>query len=536
MDTLIESIDDQFFSLFATKKLSSAEALNILDRLFHIFYQRSYYENEQQKFEPILINYGFQGMMYVAYKIAASDDRINKAKQQMISIWQKSLSRNPTILEFEQNIEKIAFVEGPVISSLEKEIEESEKFCLDAKGKSDSGMYQEAKEILERALNDGIPSWKAWHEYGLLLKRLDKHEEAILMYEKAIHKNELDDNWNWSCFDCLACLQILSKKDKKFLRQGYEFFKAVADRFPQRPSVFHCYAWCAWEIGNQQEACEAYKGAILCNHQTDQSLISWSCFDLLERYKLMGAQNDAIIFFNEISQKRLSIWAIWHCLGQLELRYKNDPLKAIEYYDLAISRHPNKNKADKWSYYDKAIALFYLKKYEEAYKYHALSVKNIDPAENTIWLWLDFGKTCEALEKKQEAIDCYMQGLQLSFFEPCLFLLKEAYKKLAPTQEISVWKGYKSLLDRYPDEQKIKSLIQEFESSHKIHRELRNFLQQRLNLSELRIIVFELNIDVDNLSQDKNTFIVDLINYCKKRSMVGDLLAVVNKLYPHVLS
>jgi len=536
MSPSIVDPDDVYVSLLETKNLSSTEALNILNHLYQIFYQRPYNETERQTFESVLTQYGFQGIAYVTYKIATSDDRMNKAKQWMTELWQKNLSRNPYPSEFEQNIEKIAFAGELVISTLEIDINVSEKLRCKAKQALDNGQYQEAKAILERALTDGIPSWKVWHEYGLLLKRLDKHEEALLMYEKAIYKNELDNNWNWSCLDALDCFKVLAKKDKNFLYKGYEFFKAIADKFPQRPSGFHCYAWCSWKIGNQQEACEAYKNAILCNHQTDERLISWSCYDLLEQYKFMGAQNEAITFFNEISQKRPFMWAFWHCLGQLELNYNNNPSKAIGYYDLAISNHPNKEKADKWSYYDKAIAFFRLDKFEEAYKCHKLSVLNLSQEEDVIWLWLDFGKTCEAIGKIQEAINCYLHGLQLSFNEPCLYLLEEAYKKLTPLKEIPAWRGYKLLLNRYPDEQKIKDLLDKCESSLEIRKELRVLLETKLNLEELRVIAFDLDIDFENLNQTvKISFVIDLINFCKQRQKIRDLLEVISKTYPHIL-
>jgi hypothetical protein len=61
---------------------------------------------------------------------------------------------------------------------------------------------------------------------------------------------------------------------------------------------------------------------------------------------------------------------------------------------------------------------------------------------------------------------------------------------------------------------------------------LRNFLESKYDIEELKTLASDLGIEYQNFSQTKGPFARDLIGYCERRSILDNLLAEVSTLFP----
>ncbi len=67
--------------------------------------------------------------------------------------------------------------------------------------------------------------------------------------------------------------------------------------------------------------------------------------------------------------------------------------------------------------------------------------------------------------------------------------------------------------------------------------ELRKLMVDKLSKDELKAISFDLDINHENLKNDtKSSLVLDLIQFLQRRSRVPDLITIIRKDYPHVLT
>lgn len=81
--------------------------------------------------------------------------------------------------------------------------------------------------------------------------------------------------------------------------------------------------------------------------------------------------------------------------------------------------------------------------------------------------------------------------------------------------------------------QKRQNLSQELESPAKIKSDLASILSSHFNIAELHNLCFEMGIDFENLAgQEKNTKILELVNYMSRQRRLGELVQVGKQLNP----
>ena len=232
----------------------------------------------------------------------------------------------------------------------------------------------------------------AWANRGWSLERLERYEEALASYDKAI---ETDSNYAWA-----------------WARRGYslnrlERYEEALASYDKAIDVDSNPAW-YWanrgdvldKLERHEEALASYDKIIEAN---PNDAWAWAhrgdMLDKLERYEEALASYDRAI---KLDPNYAWAWANrGYSLNRLE-RHE----EALVSYDKAAELDPNYA----WAWAQRGYLLNELKRYEEALTSYD---KAVELSPNYAWAWTQRGKTLGALERYEETLASYDRAIEI---------------------------------------------------------------------------------------------------------------------------
>jgi tetratricopeptide (TPR) repeat protein len=217
---------------------------------------------------------------------------------------------------------------------------------------------RQCDRLLQPARDNRNVSAKAWYNKALVLNTLDRYEQAIECFDKAIEIDAIDPKiWNGRG----SVLGHLGKYE-----QAIECFDKAIEIDPNNVGILKNKGTALHYLAKYEQAIECFDKAI------------------------------------EIDSDDGTIW----CGKGISLDYLGKYQQAIECFDKAIEINPNGQ--DIW--YNKGVALDYLRKYEQALTCYNNAI-DIDPDSAVAW----YGKAT-ALRKlgiSEQALTCYNNAIDI---------------------------------------------------------------------------------------------------------------------------
>jgi tetratricopeptide (TPR) repeat protein len=226
--------------------------------------------------------------------------------------------------------------------------------------------YDEALVSYDRAIEINANDRWTWVQRGDLLNKLKRYDEALASYEEALafydRKIEIDGNykWNW-----LARGDLLKNKLKRYDEALISYDRAL--------ELDANYDW-AW----------ANRGNVLYNlKRYDEALVSYDrALELDANYQWAWANRGGV-------------------LNNLE-RYE----EALVSYDRAIELDAN----DQWAWANRGNVLYNLKRYDEAL---VSFDRAIELDANDQWAWANRGYVLDNLKRYDEALVSFDRAIEL---------------------------------------------------------------------------------------------------------------------------
>jgi tetratricopeptide (TPR) repeat protein len=219
-------------------------------------------------------------------------------------------------------------------------------------------LVRQCDDLLQCA-EDQIESAKAFFQKGLVLYNINRYQQAIECFDKAIL---LDSN---------------------------------------NPMIWTSKGSILGNLGNYQQAIECFDKAILLDARNPEILKSKGTAN-----HYLGNYQEAIECFDRALELDPNDSDTWNGKG-ISLDYLRRYYEAIECFDRAIGL----NSKNDYTWYDKAVAFDYLRKYEEAILCFDKSI-DINP-DNAI-AWYGKGTSLRKLRKYEEAILCFDKSIDIN--------------------------------------------------------------------------------------------------------------------------
>jgi len=260
--------------------------------------------------------------------------------------------------------------------------------------------HEEALEAYEKAIELKPDYAEAWTTKGTIFHQLNRHEEALEAYEKAI---ELKPGY----------AEAWCGKGNAFcnLNRHEEAIAAYEKAIELKPD--YAEAWCGkgnafYNLNRHEEAIEAIDKAIELKSDFTEAWYSRGlCFDHLKRY------DKALRAYEKVIELRPDFADAWHGRGTA-FDNLNRHEEALEAYEKTIEL--NSDHANAW--YLKGWRLDQLKRYEEALKaYEKVTELKPDFAD----AWDRVGYCLLELRRYEEALEAINKAIEL---DPNLALAK----------------------------------------------------------------------------------------------------------------
>ena len=215
------------------------------------------------------------------------------------------------------------------------------------------------------------------------------------------------------CDDLLQCAEDQTKSAKAFYQKGLALYGI--NRYQQAiecfdkailidgndPRIWTSKGSILGNLGRYQQAIECFDKAILIDANDPAMLKNkGTAVHYLGNYQL------AIKCFDKALNLDPNDDDTWNGKG-ISLDYIGRYHEAIECFDKAIKLNPKND----YTWYDKAVAFDYLKKYEEAIACYDQAI-DINP-DNAV-AWYGKGTSFRKLKKYEEAIACYDQAIDIN--------------------------------------------------------------------------------------------------------------------------
>jgi tetratricopeptide (TPR) repeat protein len=511
------------------------EILAFLYRTYHGL-DRPVDETARKDLLPLLMNYGFAGQVWVTDVIVHSDEVDERVTKDLTALWQDGCWREPTESEIKQYGKWPCFLGERGKAMLEEKIALAEEVRERAGKLTGEGKPEEALALLEDALPDVIAGrWVFWHEHGLASMRQGKYTEAISSYQRAIDYCR-DDNWIHSCEDLKGCYASLAKQDKSWYDKGYQYFQTATKRFPKRWIAWHDCGWMAWRAGKPAEAIPFYHGAIKL-----QSDVNWqhSCYDLSRCYERANHLDDGIAYFAKVTADRPELWPAWHNLALLTW-HRGDTTSAVELYRRAITEHPTGGYFFSWQ--DLGWCLNKLGRCEEALTAHRQARDIADPGSSEEgWGWHGMGNALGNLGRWDEALNHYREALKRNPKAGISWIgLGNCYRFKPDPNHILAWLACRKGPEVDPTSEETRrsadEAIRTIETQRSFRVALRKLLEKRLDLDELKVLCFDLEVRYDNLKEGGiSAKITEVLDTLLREDRIMDLIVWIQDEWPNLI-
>jgi len=234
---------------------------------------------------------------------------------------------------------------------------------------------------------------KLYQEMGIILYSLERYEEAIASYDKAVAINPNDD-WAW------VFRGIMLGGLERYEEAIASYDKAIAIN-PNHDEAWNNRGNALGELGRYEEAIASYDKAIAVNPNFD---LAWhnrgNALGELGRYEEAIASHDNAIAINPNHDE--AWYERGYSLNELG-RYE----EAIASYDKAIAINPNHD----WAWCQRGDSLRQLGRNEEAIANYDKAVV-INP--NNDWAWYRRGSSLSELGRYEEAIASYDKSVAIN--------------------------------------------------------------------------------------------------------------------------
>jgi protein O-GlcNAc transferase len=246
--------------------------------------------------------------------------------------------------------------------------------------------FAEAEPFIARAVKLNQGSDVSFYNYGIILKALNKPQQALEQFDNALRLNsKAPESWN---------------NRGTIYNDLKDYEKAISD-FGQAISLSPAYAEAIANMGKSltelkrhDEAATAYDKALSLKPGLPEAWLGRGNVAIeLRRY------DQALAAYDKAISLKPGLAEAWLGRGKVALELKRYR-EAFAAYDKVISFNPD--LADAW--FGRGNALFYLKRYDEAVTaYDTVLSLNPDAAE----AWLGRGNATANLKRYDEAIAAY---------------------------------------------------------------------------------------------------------------------------------
>jgi tetratricopeptide (TPR) repeat protein len=266
--------------------------------------------------------------------------------------------------------------------------------------KKDPLRCYEAIEFCNRVLSRNEECTPALHAKGLTFWTLNKRDEAIAFFEKAL---KYDRNYDYP-YDLKGRYFF----DQRKYNEAIDSYETALKKKPRDPDLLLAEGKCLMKIG-------AYHLAIKCfDIVIKQRPYEHVAYVLLgNSHKGLKQFEDAICAYKEAMELnpentayRMHIAEAYLMQGNIHLYNKKDPQTAIEYFNLTLGVAPRYSAA----WYSKSIAYRKLGAYRNSL---SMMLKSIEIDPNNAHAYFEMGKTLKNIGNEDEAIDCYLQAIRI---------------------------------------------------------------------------------------------------------------------------
>jgi len=212
----------------------------------------------------------------------------------------------------------------------------------------EGGKYNLAEGVLSKALRAQSKNFDALHLLGVIKALLNKHEEAKILFKKALQINPNDGLANFNYANCLSDL------DRHV--ESLKYHKKASQLLPEDPEVWLNFGQSLDRMGAINDAFNCYQKAIkVAPHHP---IATAKCADSLFR---LDQYQDALNLINKALSLDSGMPLAWRTRGNL-LASKKNFTEALFSFDQAIKLKPDCIEA----IYDRALALNEMGRSDEA--------------------------------------------------------------------------------------------------------------------------------------------------------------------------
>ncbi len=237
----------------------------------------------------------------------------------------------------------------------------------------------------------------AWYNLGAALEHLDREDEAISAYQRAI---ELEPSPN--AYNGLGdVLTTLGRYD-----EALAAYQQAIELNPDLAWPYHNLGLLYEHRGDYQAAVPLYQQA-LERHQRDQDkAVTWD--NLGNVYAALGETDEAIAAYRWAGVLNPQYASPWHGLGDVFSKLNRDE-EAIAAYRQALALDPD----EPWPYNNLALVYERRGDYEQAVKLYQQALERHRDDRNRAVSWHNLGDVYYALDRPNDALAAYQQAIKL---------------------------------------------------------------------------------------------------------------------------
>lgn len=252
--------------------------------------------------------------------------------------------------------------------------------------------YQEAIDCYNKALEMNPNYAKAWCNKGIPLKKLGKYEEAMKCYNKAL---VIDPQYIPALHNKGLLLAEMGKH-----QESIDCFNRALEINPEVAGLWNGKGLALGKIGKNQESIECYINALAIYPRYAEA---WHNKGIV--LSRGGDQQSAVECYDKALEIDPRSAETWNCKGL--------SFSALENYQEALTCYNKALEIDSkhaWTWKNKGNLLGYLGKHHEAITCFNKAIE-IDIKDVFAWKWK--GDVLRDIGNYQEAVDCYNQALKL---------------------------------------------------------------------------------------------------------------------------
>ncbi len=175
---MIDVIQDEY---------NGEEAGQVLDALYQTYFQRTPDPSGQASYLPVLMEYGFRGLIFVAYQILHSPEMSNRVREDLNRIYLEYLGRNLDSVGRQVYDVPIRFFRQRGRARVIESIKKSPEY----RGRQEHlSQFEREIQRLKRAIEAEPENPKIYVELAEISERVQRYYEAIGAYSKAIELQE----------------------------------------------------------------------------------------------------------------------------------------------------------------------------------------------------------------------------------------------------------------------------------------------------------------------------------------------------------